>query len=171
MEKTYIDKIKSAVNYDPHTGNFTWMTRSDVGKIWNSRYAGKTAFSTVLSNGYLSGSINKKTLLAHRVAWAIYYGYFPACDIDHINMDKKDNRIENLRLSTRSQNMFNRGKQLNNTSGYKGVSLHKPTGKWDARICVEKEKIYIGLFDTPELAHKAYCKMANKLHKEFSRTS
>ncbi len=90
-------------------------------------------------------------------------------DTDHINNDKLDNRKCNLRTATKSQNDCNRRRQRNNTSGFKGVSFHKSSGKWTARIALHRKMHNLGLFPTPELAHKAYCKAAKELHKEFAR--
>lgn len=87
---------------------------------------------------------------------------------DHINRDKLDNRIENLRTCTTSENMMNRGKQTNNTSGYKGVFWSIPAKRWRAQIVVMKKAIHLGLFDTPEEASTAYKKMAIKLHGEYA---
>jgi len=88
---------------------------------------------------------------------------------DHINHDKLDNRRENLRICTTSQNMRNRGKQANNTSGYKGVFWSIPAKKWRAQITVMKKSIHLGLFTTPKEAAKVYNKAAIKHFGEFAR--
>lgn len=88
--------------------------------------------------------------------------------VDHINGDSSDNRLENLRLATNTQNARNRGKSKHNTSGYKGVFWHKATNKWTAQIGVDRKRIYLGIFDTPELAHRAYCEAAKVYHGEFA---
>lgn len=89
--------------------------------------------------------------------------------VDHINLDKLDNRRENLRLATQSQNCMNKRRQSNNTSGYKGVAFHKSSGKWEARINVNGKRLYLGVFDTPELAYEEYCNAAKEYHGEFAR--
>ncbi len=88
---------------------------------------------------------------------------------DHKNGNTLDNRRSNLRLATHSQNQHNKGLQSNNTSGYKGVTFSKTHKKWRANIQIDNKKKFLGLFDTPEQAHKAYCKAAKELHGEFSR--
>ena len=87
---------------------------------------------------------------------------------DHINRDKLDNRRENLRTCTTSENMQNRGKQSNNTSGYKGVFWSIPAKRWRAQIVVMKKAIHLGLFDTPEEAHEEYLKAEKKHFGEFA---
>lgn len=88
--------------------------------------------------------------------------------VDHRNRNKLDNRRANLRVADRSTNGMNRSAQLNNTSGFKGVSLHKKTGRWRAYITVHKKTRHLGLFATPELAHEAYVRAAAELHGEFA---
>lgn len=87
---------------------------------------------------------------------------------DHINGDTLDNRRENLRLATYSQNGMNAGKHKNNQSGYKGVSYDGRVNKWRARIQVNGKEKWLGLFDNPEDAYKAYCEAAKLYHGEFS---
>lgn len=87
--------------------------------------------------------------------------------VDHINGNPLDNRKENLRLCTKSQNGFNRGFQKNNTSGYKGVYYLKDTGRWKAMITAEGKNYNLGCFQTPNEAYEAYCAAAKQLHGEF----
>lgn len=87
--------------------------------------------------------------------------------VDHINGDKLDNRRCNLRYVNQTQNNRNRGIRKNNKSGYKGVSWNKACKKWAAHIMVNRKSIYLGLYDTPESAHKAYCEAAKKYHGDF----
>lgn len=92
----------------------------------------------------------------------------PDYAIDHANLNKLDNRRNNLRLANKQSNAANfQGRAL---SGYKGVTFHKETSKWRARIMVNCKQISLGLYDTPELAHIAYSNAAEKYFGEFSRT-
>lgn len=93
----------------------------------------------------------------------------PTEDVDHTNMNPLDNRRENLRLATRSQNLANTKTRSNNTSGFKGVYFDKTKQKWRAIITVNKEIKRLGRFDTPEEAHAAYCEAAKHYYGEFAR--
>lgn len=90
-------------------------------------------------------------------------------EVDHINSNRLDNRQSNLRLCSRNQNNMNTGIRKHNTSGYKGVSLHKATGKWAAGIVHNYKKIHLGLFSDKKEAARAYNVAASKLHPEFAR--
>lgn len=89
--------------------------------------------------------------------------------IDHINGNGLDNRRENLRLATSSQNQANKGKGRNNTTGRKGVFWNKNTKKWYSQITVNRKIIFIGLFNTLDEAYEAYCKKAKELFGEYAR--
>ncbi len=93
----------------------------------------------------------------------------PDRDIDHINGNGLDNRRSNLRLATESQNMANRGKQRNNTSGFKGVHWSQKHGKWKAEICCNRHRQHLGLFIDPVEAAHAYDSKARELFGEFAR--
>lgn len=115
--------------------------------LWNTKYAGKAAFNSLDGSGYRSGGIFNRTFRAHRVAWALAHGEWPRGFLDHINGDKTDNRLANLRDVTRLENARNMPRPKNNTSGVLGVSWSKSHGKWAARIKVEGRKLSAGHFD------------------------
>jgi len=156
------EELKETLDYDPESGIFRWKVakglRVKVGDI-----AG-----TLHPNGYRYIKINGKRYLEHRLAWLYVHGEWPEDMIDHINGIKDDNRIENLRESTRSENGMNRSKQINNTSGYKGVTWNKAAQKWHTQIMINNKQKYLGYFDSPEEAYAAYCKAAEELHGEFA---
>lgn len=107
--------------------------------------------------------------MLHRIAWYMATGVDPIdFELDHINGDKTDNRICNLRRATRADNNRNQTKRKNNTSGYKGVSWSKTYSKWVAYIGVDWKRQHLGYFDTPKGAHVAYKDAANKLHGPFA---
>lgn len=159
-----ISLLQSILDYDSSNGIFYWKINVGTNKT-----IGKTA-GTINRKGYIVITINGNKYLAHRLAWFFSTGLDPVeLQIDHINGVKEDNRLCNLRLATHSSNGCNRGASARNTSGYKGVHYHKNNQKWIASIQINKSRSHIGAFDTPELAHMAYCKAAAELHGEFAR--
>lgn len=90
--------------------------------------------------------------------------------VDHINCNGLDNRRSNLRLARQSQNMWNQGPKRNSSSGLKGVSFNARQQKWKAQIKAHGVRKYLGMFDKPEDAYKAYCEASKDIHGEFSRT-
>jgi len=118
--------------------------------------------------GYLYTRINSKKYLTHRIIFLMHHGYLPYC-LDHIDGNKINNRIENLRPATTSENCRNSRIGKNNTSGFKGVSWYAPCKKWKARLMINKKEKYIGLFKTLEEAVEAVKKAREELHGEFAR--
>ena len=119
-------------------------------------------------DGYIQISVDKKIYRAHRLIWLMHYGKFPDAEIDHINGIKNDNRIENLREATSSQNKFNQGKRKTNTSGFKGVSFAKKIGKWVAFVGVKGKQKNLGYFDDVELADLVAQEARDKYHKQYA---
>ncbi len=151
-----IEVLRQLLDYDPETGALTWKVRGDEyfvdGKYdagrrsrrWNSRHAGKQAFSDD-GQGYLRGTVVGSNLAGHRVAWALVNGYWPD-EVDHINHDRADNRLANLREVSKGDNLKNRTMFSNNSSGVTGVSWHKQHSKWAAHIRVNGRRITLGVF-------------------------
>ena len=161
---------RELLDYNPETGELTWRRRQAswfaterACKIWNTRYAGKAAFTYISSHGYKVGSILGTNYLAHRIAWLIHYGEFPQDEIDHINRNRTDNRIENLRVVTSGKNSTNTGMYKNNTSGVKGVFWHIQNQRWYASIGVGGNMQWLGYFDDFQSAVRAR-KNAEVLH-------
>lgn len=164
------ERVRQVLDYDPAIGVFRWRWRADVRKEWNTRYAGMIAGSPS-SAMYSAITIDCTSHLAHRLAWFYTTGSWPHADIDHIDMDRSNNRIANLREATRSENMHNIGAPANNTSGVKGVCWHRRSKKWDARIEAGGRRINLGCFANLDDAARAYAEAAQKHHGCFARTA
>jgi len=118
---------------------------------------------------YVGGYEFKSTIVyMHREIFEMHGIEIGKHKVDHKDTNKLNNSFLNLRLATQSQNMSNRGKQVVNTSGYKGVRFHKPTGKWQAYIKVNYKQKHLGLFEFIEDAAFAYNQAALKFHGEFA---
>lgn len=162
MAKLTQARLHEFLNYDPDTGLFTWrMQRAYRFKIGDR--AGTSW------NGYILIGVDGIRYKGHRLAWLYVHGEWPDGNLDHIDCDRSNNRIANLRLATRTQNGGNSRKSKRNTSGFKGVSWNKDTGRWMANIQFNARPTYLGLFDTREAAHAAYCEAAQKHFGEFAR--
>lgn len=117
-------------------------------------------------NGYIRTRVDGKLVSMHRFVMELKTG--DAVDVDHINGKRNDNRKENLRTCTRSQNLANKPIGEKNTSGYKGVSWDKTRQKWQAKITYQGKQMHLGRFDDPEAAHTAYCAANDRLNGEFA---
>lgn len=171
------EQLRELLRYEPDTGKLFWRQRpremfnSDrSAATWNKRFAGQQAFATKHRRGYLCGVVSYEKVLAHRAAWALHHGEWPAEQIDHVNGIKTDNRIANLRAATHAENLHNMRAHTGNPSKLKGVTFDKARGRWMARIMTDRKELNLGRFDTPEEAHAAYCAAAQKHHGEFAKT-
>ena len=141
-----------------------------VDKAWNTQWAGKQA-GVVGTHGHIYVRIFSKSYGVHRVIWAMVYGQWPISGIDHKNGRSDDNGITNLREATQLENMRNVKRRNDNTSGYKGVSLEKKSGKWVAYITCNKKHTCLGRFDKLEDAVAVRQAAAKEIHGEFNRVS
>ena len=117
---------------------------------FKSKFEGSEALTAVTSNGYKVGEICGERHRAHRVIWAMMNGRWPESDIDHINGDRKDNRISNLRDVPNCENARNQRLHVTNTSGHAGVTFHKKSRKWLAQIIYQGQHHYLGVFHNLE---------------------
>ena len=121
------------------------------------------------NKGYINIGINKKLYKLHRLVYKYHNEEWDITDtsknnqIDHININPLDNRIENLRVTTHSKNQRNKNKKKNCSSKYIGVSWHKQNSKWEARIQINGKSKYLGSFDNEEQAYLAYKKKYDEL--------
>lgn len=170
------DELKRLVDYDPNTGLFVWRKRpqsmfanQNAFGSWNTRFADKPAFWKVDGSGYHVSKLFGREYKAHRVALCIVNGSWPPDEVDHINKDRTDNRLCNLREATHAENMRNRtgghGK-----FGLKGVRFKH--GKFAAVGTDSKGKRkWLGTFNCPTSAAIAYNLFALKEHGEFARSN
>jgi len=156
-----VDYLREVYAYDPETGEFCWRIGRSGARV------GVVAGS-LERTGYRRIWLDGRRYLAHRLAWFYVYGRWPAEQIDHIDGDKLNNRIANLREATMQQNNRNKRVQSNNSSGYKGASWDGHLGKWRAYIYVSRRRIYLGLYPSAAEAHRAYCEAAMRHHGEFA---
>jgi hypothetical protein len=119
-------------------------------------------------SGYLQTSLNGKIIFNHRIIYAMHYGYYPKF-IDHIDGNPLNNRIENLRPATMSENGCNKRMLNSNTSGYRGVTKCSKTGKWRVEVWKNNKTNYFGLYRDIELADLVACMAREKLHGNFTR--
>lgn len=160
MNKLTQEELKSLLTYDDLTGSFLWNVSTKRLKV------GSVA-GTTNGSGYRQICINKKIYPAHRLAWLYVHGYIPSMDLDHIDGDRANNAIANLRHVSRSTNLQNQRKvRLGKKSiGKLGTSLVKTTGRWHARIMVNKKQMSLGCFASMEEAHQKYLSAKRTFHQ------
>lgn len=139
--------LTELLDYDPKTGEFTWASVSRHWFASDAHWAafraaqkGLKPFSTEHSRGYLLGQIGGEQVLAHRAVWAYCNGEWPSEQLDHINHDKRDNRLVNLRIATQAENAKNSNRRSDNTSGVTGVYWCRNRKKWTAQIGLPNRK-------------------------------
>lgn len=159
-----VAELRERLCYEPETGIVTWRTtvgaRTRAGAVvgWKN------------DTGYLKFKIGTTPYYLSRAIWAYVYGYWPNKLVDHKNGDRADNRLCNLRLATNRENARN-GKVRRD--GLKGVTWSLAANAWAAQIATRENgrrvNTHLGLFDTEEEAHLAYCKAAVQHFGEFAR--
>ena len=159
------ERLRELLHYDSDTGVFTWRVDRrggrKAGDVTGARHG----------RGYVVIGIDNKLYLAHRLAWLWMTGAWPEDKIDHMDLDRANNRFANLRPATESQNKANAPLRRDNTSGFKGVSWHSAVNRWAAQIHHNKRHYHLGLFDRPEEAHDAYVAAAERLFGEYARAA
>lgn len=154
--------MRKLLAYDPITGHLRW-------KIDMAPHVRAGSIAGTPVNEYVRIGIRGVYLYAHVVAWVLMTGKWPKKEIDHKNTMKADNRWENLRLATHSQNRMNTKLYRGNSSGYKGVSWHKTKSKFQSYIRKDNVQYYLGYFDCPKEASAAYQIKAQELFGEYKR--
>lgn len=161
MAKTDLtaERLRELLHYDPLTGVFTRKIRTS-----NRINIGDVA-GNIRKDGYRDIRVGGEKIKEHRVAWLYVYGEWPKFGIDHINGNPSDNRIANLRDIPQGENVKNvRQCRTDNAHGSLGVARNG--NNWRASIQVDKVRMYLGTFKTPELACAAYIEAKRKFHNQ-----
>ena len=149
-------RLREALDYEPETGLFRWKIQIA------SRVPGDIAGNH--THGYIEIGLDGVSYRAHHLAWLFVYGEIPDLLIDHIDGNRANNRISNLRLATQAQNLQNLRKSRGKYTILLGVTYHKQAGKWLAQIRVNGRNKSLGLFDSAEDAHIAYLHAKREFH-------
>lgn len=147
------------LTYEPEFGVFRWK-KSPAQSVPSGGVAGRMS-----SSGYVQIPFKRNYFVAHRLAWLWVYGVEPAGQIDHVNGNRSDNRISNLRDVSQSMNQQNCKLRKDNKSGKKGVTWHPSSCKWQAAISVNGRSKYLGVFQDVEEASQAYLLAAKQFHQ------
>jgi len=160
-EKLSYEEASKIFHYDPSTGDLIWAIDR------RSRRCGDLA-GCLDTQGYISVEVYRRSYRVHRIAWLLKTGAWPQSQIDHKNRNRIDNRWENLRLATPTQNAANLVRA--SKQGWpKGVRPQKNGQSFQAKIMRAGKYLCLGTFPTPEQAHQAYIEAAQRLHGEFAR--
>ncbi|SAL39272.1 HNH endonuclease [Caballeronia udeis] len=157
-----IRELRRVLDYDPKTGVLRWKVR-----LCRSVPIGSVAGCIDPTTGYLRIGVFGTVIYAHRIAWALHYGYWPSTLLDHRDRRRTNNQIKNLRLATTSQNQANANRSPNG-SGYRGVFRAQGCKKWFAAIQRNGKRHHLGMFTDPGKASEAYQQAARELHGEFA---
>lgn len=176
MIKPLPSKARLRRLFDYEDGVLIWRERprtdfktQGAHATFNTRWVNKLA-GTLNPSGYVQIRVHGVKFLAHRIVWVWHHGRIPKnLTLDHIDGNSWNNRIENLRLATQSQNSANAPKRANNTSGFKGVQASG--GKWVARIIVNGKLHHLGTFSNIEDAVAVYAFASDLAYGEFSHPS
>lgn len=174
MQVLTIDRLRTMLEYDPLSGLLTWKARGvesfgcsererqRVASRWNLLRAGRVAGCLTIK-GYRVLCIEGRNYPAHRIAWGLSHGQWPKDQIDHVNHNKDDNRLSNLRAVNAGENCRNRPLSKNNSSGQVGVHFHRRNRRWVARAMVDGRRMDLGSFTTREAAVAARAEANSRL--------
>lgn len=153
------DQLRELLLHDG-SGGLTWMPRARAWfptdhsyRLWNARFAGKRAFGTVDTVGYMHGKMLSRSVRAHRVVFKMTHGYEPV-EIDHADGDRTNNKPDNLYAANRSVNMHNVIMSARNKSGSRGVYQNRQ-GRWVAQICHRGKTVFLGSYTDFESARQS----------------
>lgn len=158
IDDEVLEEMAKRLSYDKDTGVVVWLDGKKAGQ----------EIVNLSNEGYRRLKILGKNYYLHRVCWFLHHKEWPTGYLDHVNGDKADNRLKNLRLASSSQNSANRILAVNNSTGYKGVVYRKEFNKYLARVGANP-RIIVGYFETAEDAARAYNKAAKELYGDYAR--
>ena len=144
-------------------GKLFW--KSKLNQFSRVKIGSETGY--LASDGYIRTKIKQKLYGNHQIIFLMFNGYIPE-QVDHINRDRLDNRIENLRAATNSQNQHNKSIAKNNTSGIQGVTWNKNAKKWYVQLMFKKKQMYFGAYKDLELAELVISEVRKKYHGDFA---
>lgn len=153
--------VADLLHYEPETGVLRWKV--SAGSVEVGDVAG-----CVHNDGYRNVQIRTHKYLAHRLAWFIYWGEDPKDQVDHVDRNRTNNAIVNLREATSFENQRNASMRTANRSGVSGVCWHKGRDRWHAKIRAGGKQIHLGYFERIEDAAAAYRAAAELHHREFA---
>jgi hypothetical protein len=155
--------LEKVLRYDANTGLLYWTTY-----IYRIKKPGDLAGHQNAS-GYIEIRFDRKNYQGHRVAWYLHTGEDPGTlQVEHVDTNRSNNKIDNLRLASSAQNSWNKGKKTGTTSKYKGVAFYARYGKWMSQIRANGKTTHLGYFTDELEAHRAYCLAAVEMHGEFA---
>lgn len=157
----FVARLHELLHYDPETGIFTWASGAQPHIV------GKQAGSKTFRQGYVAITVDRRKLLAHRLAMGMALGKMPVHQVDHINGIKTDNRLANLREATNAENHRNTGVRCTNKSGVKNVYWHKQARKWTVAIRALGKQHFVGQFSDIADAEKAAIAFREAMHGQF----
>jgi hypothetical protein len=155
--------LREVFNYCPDTGVLTWRI-----KVGSKTVVGQPAGVVDTTCGYIRVGLAGGKYQAHRLIWLYMTGEWPTSCIDHKNLDRADNRWDNMRPATKAQNMYNLPISRHNTSGIKGVGWSRTKGKWRATISINNKAKHLGYFSDSALAVAALQAYRESLHGAFA---
>ena len=158
---------KKAIDQDYVLSAFDYQDGQLIRKIGRINEVGSIAGCVHKGTGYIHIKIKAKAFKAHRLIFLYHYGYFPEF-VDHIDGNKQNNRIENLREASKQENSQNQKVRWTNSSGVKGVSWHKVNKKWKVALCKNYRSYYFGTYEDKELAELVSMEATDLLHENFS---
>jgi hypothetical protein len=154
-------RLKKLLHYDCNTGIFTW-------KVSRGRVRPGVKAGSLDKDGYLRIRVDKKTYMAHRIAFLYVNGVLPTDEVDHIDLNRKNNKFSNLRQCTSVQNKRNSSSRQGASSKYLGVSYWKRKNKWAAGIRCKGKHLYLGMYSSEREAAWAYNLAAYNYFSDFA---